>query len=155
MTTSTSALFGTWDYLEQLLKGLSLGSSPMTGVTMPVYFGFPDDGGLPDEVVVLHAAIESDAEQTWATFGPGKKEERFGCLITVRCAAPGQTLQMARDRLQEVTSAIEAELRSIRRPVVDDVLWWSVAGFAPVIETIPNHGAVGRARVVITCLAYF
>ncbi len=153
MTTSTSTMFDTWDWLLQVLQGLQFGTSDLTVSPVQVSFGGPDDGEMPYEAVILHAEMESNVDQEWATFGPGRKDENFGVIITVHTSAPGATADQVRVRLRDMTAAVEAELRTRRRPEVDNVLWWSVAAFRPSIYPT-EHGYVGRCRIVANVRAY-
>ncbi len=153
MTTSTSTMFDTWDWTLQVLQGLDYGTSLQANSSVMVAFGAPDDGEMPHEAVLLHAEMESNVEQEWVTFGPGRKDENFAMVITVHSSAPGASADDVRVRLRDMTATVEAELRTRRRPEVDNVLWWSVAAFRPSIYPT-EHGFVGRCRIIVAVRAY-
>jgi hypothetical protein len=168
MSNTTSAIYDVWRAMTRRIKAISFPSVDHVDDSVAVWFGDPsqpqpDEDGNPPmarERVVLVGVIATP-DQEWGPIGNKAREESWTFPIFVQTELPGMSSLEALDRMEQLTSAIEADIRTIQVESVTDLHFvpewfkyerWSIA----VEQTVPlvygaDVGYVAQAEVLITC----
>lgn len=166
MTFLTSSVFDAWDALVRLMGEVSFPSSVDNPDGVAVWFGDPtldvnEEASVtasPERVVIVSAIDTS--RQEWGPIGQLARDEEFLCLIVVITAIPGQQVTAVKDRLRDLTAAVEAKLREVWADARTGVIpaefdGYQVAQMAPVevnpVVVPAQSGWVGRAEIVVGC----
>lgn len=114
-----------------------------------VYLG---DVGRSTARNVVIVYVNRESSQDWATIGQRAKDDEFDVVIDFRVWNPGDTAQEAKDKLQQVSDAIESEIRTnYRGPSwgdLDGVAWMHVASVLPDV-VITDEGWAGFGQIVV------
>lgn len=114
-----------------------------------VYLG---DVGKSTARNVVIVYVNRETNQDWATTGQRAKDDDFDVMIDFRVWNPGDSAQEAKDKLQQVSDAIEAELRTnFQGPNgtrLDGVAWMHVASVLPDV-VITDEGWAGFGQIVV------
>jgi len=165
---TTSATYDAWDVLTCRLSALSWPPPPDGSDAVAVWFGDPnqpnvDENGNPpsatERVVVVSMVETPDVE--WGAIGQLAREEAFRIPVFVETMLAGRTSAEARFRLQQLTTAIEADVRLVQAGVRTGTdqptefykyeRWnWAVSSVKPLVLGA-EAGYVGQAEVVIEC----
>lgn len=156
----TSTVYGCWDALYDELQCCDFGAHPANPGGTIVHFGFPEDQvELGLENVVLIGGIQGYKQESWS-FGEGRREETFDMLIVCTVGVPGASHLEVRDRLKQMSDAIEIAVRTSRagssrtsRPDVDGVDWWEVTNIAPLVTGDAN-GHIGRVELTVSVTSH-
>lgn len=156
----TSTVYGCWDALHDLLQDADFGAHPANPGGTVVHFGFPEDNvELGQENVVLIGGISGYKQESW-TFGEGRREETYDLLVFCSVAVPGTPHAEVRERLKQMSDAIETAVRTSRagssrtsRPDVDGVDWWEVTNIAPLVTGDAN-GHIGRVELTVSVTSH-
>lgn len=161
MSANTSATFAAWRLLERLVGEVIFPSPPVGSDPVACWFG--DPASPPAEVAaarerVVVVGVVRVPGQEWGPVGDLAREERFSVPLFVESALAGRTAAEARERVEELTAAVEDAVRAVvasrfgggAPPEMEPFPVWQIAvgGVAPM--TPPGaEGAVGMAEIVI------
>ena len=166
---TTSATYDVWDVLTARMRAVSWPSPPNgTADDVAVWFGDPsqpnvDEHGNPPnatERVVVVSMVETPNTE-WGAIGQLAREEQFRIPVFVETLLPGRDAAEARLRLQQLTKAIEADVRLVQAGARTGAeqpaeffkyeRWsWAVSSVKPLVLG-GEAGYVGQAEVVIEC----
>lgn len=162
MTTYlTSATYTAARFLTRLLAEIQWPAPPVGSDAVDSWFGDPDKAPRDvaagwERAVVMSLAATPDQE--WGPIGQLARDETFRIPLYVETAIPGRDAGEAWDRLEELTSAIEAAIRQVnaaRRsttaaPEFADHSYWLVAVVSVTPQATPGKdGYVGQAAIVV------
>lgn len=172
MSYTTSAVYTVARVLEARLRAITFPSPPANTIseTPAVWFGDPeqpqpDENNNPPnatERCVLLSRVESPTIN-WGTIGQYARDEAFTMSIFCESSIQGRTALQAWARVEELTAAIEADVRSqfqASRPTATYPVAlapyqkWSiaVASVLPVAPVSPaSQGYSAAAEVTIGC----
>ena len=165
---TTSATYEAWRVMTDRLNAVSWPTPPFGTDTVAVWFGDPeqpnpDENGNPpyatEKVVVVSMIDTPDME--WGAIGNHARMEQWRFPVYVETHLPGRTSAEARERLEQLTSEIEATMRLTQAGARTDSeqpdeffkydRWmWAVQSVKPLIVGA-EAGSVGKAEVVIEC----
>lgn len=166
MSYMPSAVVPAWHMLYRLLGEIPFTSIPENETGVAVWFGDPrldtnEDADIPasNERVVLVPAVDT-SRQEWGPIGQLAREETFAALIVVITSVPGRRAFDVADRLNELCTAVEAQVRQVLADgrqgyVAPEFVGYqraliSVQSITPII--VPSDiGWVGRSEIVIGC----
>ncbi len=166
---TTSAVYDVWDVLTARMRNVSWPAPPDgTQDNVAVWFGDPrqpnvDEHGNPPnatECVVVVSMVETP-DTEWGAIGQLAREEQFRIPVFVETLLQGRDSAEVRLRLQQLTSAIEADIRLVQAGArtgahqPDEFFkyerWnWAVSSVKPLVLG-GEAGYVGQAEVVIEC----
>lgn len=142
----TSRIWQVWQAVYDICNDIAW---PALDEPVEVYLG--DEGKTTARnVVVVYANRESN--QDWATLGQRAKDDEFDINIDFRVWNPGDTAQEAKDKLQQVSDAIELALRTnFQGPnavAIDGVAWMLVTTVTPNV-LIVDEGWAGFCQIIV------
>jgi len=163
MSENTSAVYTVWRAIMRLLRETSWPAITQNAKGVVVYFGDPDLApqslATTTERVVVASGVNTP-DETWGPIGRYSRDENFIVYLYAATAIPGRTAEQARDRLEEITAALEQFVRGINSgrqagtspPEFDPYPTWfiEVSALNPLIQT-DNQGSVGKAEIQLRC----
>jgi hypothetical protein len=134
---SKSSLYA--DSLVALFEVLSAAPYPGREITVALG-GFPGDN-YPSEWVTVLTTAPIDEQQDWASVGCDSHDEQFLLTVDIGTVIPGRDPRDALDRLNELSSTVEAAVRGSSgaagstQPelIADRLMWWHPVAVDPWI----------------------
>ena len=162
-TPNTSAVYTVWRTLQRLLTETSWPTATQNPSGVVTYFGDPDlapnNLAATTERVVVASGV-SLADESWAAHGRYARNENFTAYVYVVTAIPGRTAEEARDRLEELTAALEQAIRDINASRTTDnaptefdpyPVWFIEVDPVLPLVALGNQGAIGKAEIGLRC----